>query len=107
MSSNVGYKANDMEEAILTTLTECNLDLQDYRGQSYLTTTNMSGFYAGLQARIKNLNNLVIYCRCATHKLNCAEVNTVESVSKASSFFDYLEDMNNLLPRRLIAGTYF
>jgi len=46
------------------------LDISNLRVQSYDNASNMSGIYAGLQARIWKLNPLALYVACAAHSLN-------------------------------------
>ncbi|KAL4085032.1 hypothetical protein QTP88_027870 [Uroleucon formosanum] len=90
---NVGHKAKDMLDVVISTLEEFGLNLQDCRGQSYDTAANMAGCYSGLKTRIQNLNPLAIYVPCAGHSLNLVGTSAVESINEAAFFFDYLEDM--------------
>ncbi|KAL4120597.1 hypothetical protein QTP88_013262 [Uroleucon formosanum] len=90
---NVGHKAKDMLDVVISTLEEFGLNLQDCRGQSYDTAANMAGCYSGLKTRIQNLNPLAIYVPCAGHSLNLVGTSAVESINEAAFFFYYLEDM--------------
>ncbi|CAG9790651.1 unnamed protein product [Diatraea saccharalis] len=55
---NTGHKAEDMLQAILKTFDKLNIDIANYRGQSYDNASNMSGQYNGLQAKIKKNANM-------------------------------------------------
>lgn len=92
---NIGHKSEDMKNAVVDTLAEFTLDLQDCRGQSYDTAANMSGCYSGLRTRITALNPLAIYVPCAAHSLNLVGSSCVESIFKASTFSNYPEDSLN------------
>lgn len=84
---NVGHKAKDMLDVVISTLEEFGLNLQDCRGQSYDTAANMAGCYSGLKTRIQNLNPLAIYAPCAGHSLNLVGTSAVESINEAAFFF--------------------
>jgi hypothetical protein len=45
---NQGHKAKDMFKGLDTFLKENNLDIKNYRGQSYDNASSMSGKYNGL-----------------------------------------------------------
>ncbi|KAL7303989.1 hypothetical protein TKK_0003644 [Trichogramma kaykai] len=68
--ANCGHKAEETATAVLATLEELGLNLNDCRGQSYDNAANMSGCYSGLQARIRELNPLADYVPCSAHSLN-------------------------------------
>ncbi|XP_026819360.1 zinc finger MYM-type protein 1-like [Rhopalosiphum maidis] len=67
---SVGHKSKEMEVAILTKLSELNIDIQNCRGQSYDNVRNMSGIFNGLQARIKEKSKNAIFSPCSAHSLN-------------------------------------
>ncbi|CAH1111083.1 unnamed protein product [Psylliodes chrysocephalus] len=75
-----------MEVAILKTLDEFTLPIEDCVGQSYDNASNMSGEYSGLQARIKN-NAKALYIPCAAHSLNLIGSCAAESCSQTTEFF--------------------
>ena len=54
-----------MCDKVLDKLKEQDIDIQNCHGQSYDNAVNMSGKYAGLQRKIKDVNNLVDYIPCA------------------------------------------
>lgn len=56
---NVGHKSENMHKSIINTFIELNLNLKDYRGQSYDNASNMSGAYNGLQAKIKEKTKML------------------------------------------------
>lgn len=84
---NVGYKAKDMLDVVISTLGEFGLNLQDCWGQSYDTAANMAGCYSGLNTRIQNLYPLAIYVPYARHSLNLVGISAVESINEAAFFF--------------------
>jgi hypothetical protein len=87
---NIGHKAKDMLNAVIGTLEEFGLNLQDCRGQSYDTAANMSGYYSGLKTRIQNLNPFMyqaIYVPCGGHSLNLVGLSAVDSIKEAAFFF--------------------
>lgn len=89
----VGHKAAEMEDAVLNTLIELNLDINDCRGQSYDNANNMSGIYNGLQAKIKSKNKLAFYVPCAAHSLNLVVQNSADSCLEATDFFSTVEEI--------------
>lgn len=84
---NIGHKAPDMLEAVTQKLHDWGIDIMDCRGQSYDNAYNMSGKYAGLQAKIREINPLALFVPCAGHSLNLVGNHAVESSSTATSFF--------------------
>ncbi|KAL4143340.1 hypothetical protein QTP88_005681 [Uroleucon formosanum] len=55
------------------------LDWFNCRGQSYDNANNMSGSYSGLQAPVKEINNLIYFVPCAEHSLNLVGTHAVDS----------------------------
>lgn len=84
----VRHKSEEMEVSILRMLEKYEIDVQDCRGQSYDNTSNMSGIYTGLQARIKAKNKLAVYVPCAPHSLNLIGQHAAESCLEASKLND-------------------
>ncbi|XP_018374687.1 PREDICTED: zinc finger MYM-type protein 1-like, partial [Trachymyrmex cornetzi] len=92
---NVGHKAADMDDAVISTLKTLQIDIENCRGQSYDTARNMSGIYAGLQQLIKNRNEYADYVPCAAHSLNLVGTHAVENCSEAANFFNDLQSLYN------------
>ena len=71
-------------------LQENDLDLKDYRGQSYDNASSMSGGFNGLQALIRQRNILAVWVPFFDHPLNLVE----EKASSASSteYFMFLQE---------------
>jgi len=67
VSSTTG---KDLASAILTQLSQLELNLEQTRGQGYDGASNMSGKYRGVQARLKELYPLAMYTHCCNHVLN-------------------------------------
>ncbi|KAB0804608.1 hypothetical protein PPYR_01578 [Photinus pyralis] len=53
----------------------------------------MSGKYRGLQAEIRNRNNLAFYVPCAAHSLNLVGQCSVEASTEASRYFMFLQKL--------------
>jgi ribose 5-phosphate isomerase RpiB len=51
-----GHTAEQLAQSLLDFLKKNGIDIKDCRGQSYDNTSNMSGKYRGVQARIKEIN---------------------------------------------------
>lgn len=90
----VGHKAESLQQAVLTLLQNLNLDIENCRGQSYDNASNMSGYYTGLQARIKSENNKADYVPCAAHSLNLVGVFAAEkSCPEVTRYFSFLQGL--------------
>ena len=57
--------------------------LKDLRGQSYDSSSNMSGIYKGMQAIIKERNHRAEYISCVAHSLNLVEKCAAECCQSA------------------------
>lgn len=68
-----------MLTTVLKLLEMFEIDLMDFRGQSYDNASNMSGKYLGLQARINEINSKASYIPCAAHSLNLVGLNASSS----------------------------
>jgi hypothetical protein len=90
---NAGHKAEAMESQIMKLFEKLKINISDYRGQSYDNARNMSGIYSGLQARIKERNNLAVYVPCAAHSLNLIGVSAADCCLNATSYFMFLEQI--------------
>ncbi|CAI6371600.1 unnamed protein product [Macrosiphum euphorbiae] len=91
--NNVGHKAENMAEAVITILNKYNLNLNYLRGQSYDNASNMSGSYSGLQARIKLINPLAKFVPCSAHSLNLVGQNAASCCREAIHFFNFLQNL--------------
>ena len=76
---NTGHKSEELTTAVLKMLETFGLHIKDCRGQSYDNAANMSGVYSGLQARIKEHNELAEYIPCSAHSLNLVGVTAAEA----------------------------
>ncbi len=65
-------RAVDIASAIVQTLEEFGLSLDDLRGQGYDGASTMSGEITGVQARIKEKQPKALYTHCAGHSFNLA-----------------------------------
>ena len=92
---NCGHKAEDLANVVLDTLKNHDLDIANCRGQSYDNASNMSGVYSGLQARIKQVNPLVVFVPCSAHSLNLVGSCAAECCEAAISFFGILQELYN------------
>lgn len=90
---NVGHKSEQMAKAVLDTLEKYDLNLQHIRGQSYDNANNMSGVYAGLQAKIKNFNSLADFVPCSAHSLNLVGTNAATCCKEANLFFGFVQNL--------------
>lgn len=82
-------------KVILSFLEKNQISLNNCRGQSYDKAANMSGQYAGLQARIKEKCNFAIFIPCAAHSLNLVGVCAAECVMEAVSYFQFVQKLYN------------
>jgi len=82
-------------KVILSFLEKNQISLNNCRGQSYDNAANMSGQYAGLQARIKEKCNFAVFIPCAAHSLNLVGVRAAECVTEAVSYFQFVQKLYN------------
>jgi hypothetical protein len=87
------HTGESLRDHILQTLKDLNIDIQNYRGQSYDNAANMSGKYSGLQSRIKEENRLADYVPCAAHSLNLVGTASVNCCIEAVSFFGIVQQI--------------
>lgn len=90
---NPGHKSEDLVDAVFMVLEENEIDIKNYRGQSYDNASNMSGIYSGLQARIKEACLHAVYVPCAAHSLNLAVECAASCCTLANEFFDFLQNI--------------
>lgn len=69
-------RASDITNAIIDTLEDLGISLEDLRGQCFDGTSNMSGSKSGVQKRIKDRRPKAIYTHCASHSLNLGIVSS-------------------------------
>ncbi|XP_064419092.1 zinc finger MYM-type protein 1-like [Latimeria chalumnae] len=72
---------------------ELNINLKDYRGQTYDNASNMSGTYSGVQARVLDVNKKAVYIPCMSHSLNLCGVAAAESCTDAITFFGFVQKL--------------
>ncbi|XP_060881953.1 uncharacterized protein LOC132953587 [Metopolophium dirhodum] len=53
----------------------------------------MSGSYSGLQARVKEINNLIYFVPCAAHSLNLVGTHAVDSSKEAVKYFGLMQHL--------------
>lgn len=63
------------------------------RGQSYDNASNMSGKYKGLQARIKDHNNLAEYVPCTAHSLNLVGTHAADCCLNVTKPFMFVQEI--------------
>ena len=85
------HGAKALTETVVDFLNENKIPLSNCRGQSYDNASNMSGRYTRLQARIHQLDEFVIYVRCAGHSLNLVGVKAAECCLQTVKFFDFFQ----------------
>lgn len=90
---SVGHKAEDMFNAVTKTLSNFHIDINNCRGQSYDNASNMSGAYAGLQARILEEAPTAVYTPCAAHSLNLVGEHAAGCCSESSNFFGLIQNL--------------
>ena len=69
-------RANDIANAIITTLEDLELSLVHLRGQGYDGAANMSAQKSGVQKLIRDQQPKAMYTHCAGHSLNLAIVTS-------------------------------
>ena len=81
------HNAEHLQDKLLTFLNENGIDIGNCRSQSYDNASNMSGRYNGLQARIKQLNQIAEHVSCFAHSLDLVGKCAAECSKEASIFF--------------------
>ena len=69
-------RASDITNAIVSSLDELGLSLNDIRGQGYDGASTMSGERTGVQRQIRDIQPRALYTHCAGHSLNLAIVSS-------------------------------
>ena len=57
----VNHTGHQLVKSFIKFLEKNNIDIADYRGQSYDNACTMSGRYNGMQAKIHEINLLVMF----------------------------------------------
>lgn len=78
-------------------LNDNNIDISNFRSQSYDNASNMSGIYSGVQAYFREVNKLAEWVPCAAHSLNLVGSVTVECCSEAIKFFSVVQSIYTFL----------
>lgn len=92
------HKSQQLYEVACNTLKKLNIPIEDCRGQSYDNASNASGQYAGLQARIREINPFAMYVPCAAHSLNIVEVHVLECYLETTKFFCNFQHVYTFFP---------
>ncbi|XP_033225915.1 zinc finger MYM-type protein 1-like [Belonocnema kinseyi] len=79
-----------LSRVILNVLSDNGICISNCRGQSYDNASNMSGKYAGVQVRIKEVNPLALYVPCTAHSLNLVGTSSVNICIDAITFFEFV-----------------
>lgn len=95
----VSHTGENLKDIVLSTIDELRLNIHDCRGQSYDNAANMSGRYAGMQARIKEVNGHADYVPCAAHSLNLVGSAAVTCCLEAVNFFGTVQEIYNFAAR--------
>ena len=101
-----GHSAEEMLKSISDLFEKEGTKFEDCRGQSYDNASNMSGKYGGLQAPIREENELAEWVPCFAHSLNLVGHCAVDCVSGAPSFFSFVQKLYTYLVPPLVAGIF-
>ena len=74
---------------------ELKLDVQNCRGQCYDGAGNMAGKYAGVAARIAEINSKALYTHCFSHRLNLCVASSC-SIQKVKNAMEKMRQVANL-----------
>lgn len=86
-----GHSSEYLADTVVNYLKDTEIDIMNCRGQSYDNKNSMSGNYTGLQARIREINELAIYVPCSAHSLNLVGKNAISHIPAAVDFFGVVE----------------
>ena len=73
-----------------TCLDKLGLNLSKLRGQGYDGAANISGVYAGVQARLIEKQPLAVYVHCMARNLNLALNYSCNQVSEVNNLYGML-----------------
>ena len=86
--------AKAITDAMITQLTNWNVDLEKWRGRGFDGASAMAGHLAGVTTRIKKVFPQAKYfTHCRNHCLNLAIVNTCQNVPEIRNFMDSFQEM--------------
>ena len=74
-------RASDITNAIIGTLEDLGISLQDLRGQCFDGASNINGSKSEVQKRIKDRQPKAIYTHCASHSLSLSIVSSCSVLS--------------------------
>ena len=95
--------AETITKYILETLSLYNLDPKFIVLQGYDGASVMSGHYAGVQQRIREVAPYGLYIHCHTHILNLVLVDCVKNNSFAFEFFLLLQSLYVLMSTSMLS----
>ena len=99
-------RATDIAKAIVDTIEELGLSLNELRGQGYDGAATMSGKKSGVQKQIRDIQPKAVYTHCAGHSLNLAIVtscsiplvsNCIEQIKSFTLWIKYSAKREGLL----------
>ena len=99
-------RATDITKAIVTTIEELGLSLNELRGQGYDGAATMKGEKSGVQKQIRDLQPKAVYTHCAGHSLNLSIVtacsiplvsNCIEQIKSFTLWIKYSAKREGLL----------
>ena len=90
-----GHDAEHLTNNVINILKNLETSINNCRGQSYDSASNMAGKYSGVQARIKNLNPIAHFIPCSAHSLNLVGSCAAECCVNAISFFGFVQNLYN------------
>ena len=85
-------RAIDIANAIISTLEELGLSLQNLRGQGYDGAATMSGEKSGDQKQLRDIQPKALYTHCAGHSINLAIVSSC-AIPSISNCIDTIKSM--------------
>ena len=97
-----GHSGQQIADILLNFLAAHDINIADCRGQSYDNASNMSGKYNGMQAIIREQNELAVYVPCAAHSLNLVGQFAASCCQLVQGFFDFLHRLFSFF----VASTY-
>ena len=85
-------RAIDIANAIISTLEELGLSLQNLRGEGYDGAATMSGEKSGVQKQLRDIQPKALYIHCAGHSINLAIVSSC-AIPSVSNCIDTIKSM--------------
>lgn len=99
-----GTTSEVLVNIIQDVLTRYDVKIENLRGQCYDGASNMSGHTAGVQTKIRELENRAIYFHCAGHNLNLVCQDGMKKVDDVKNFLGVMKGLVNFVresPKRL------